>query len=126
MVGGGRRRQATKEEAKGACGVVEEAAALIKNSIVRYCAILNTLPLVPALVLIWATQTLSPTIFEFRTWAKVQTGLYGCSLPVLAGFWMILTSGANSGPVWCRLVRTLLVLIWAGLNSYVGLYQELL
>ena len=33
-----------------------------------------------ALVLIWATQTLSPTIFEFRTWAKVQTGLYGCCL----------------------------------------------
>jgi hypothetical protein len=31
-------------------------------------------------VLIWATQTLSPTIFEFRTWAKVQTGLYGCCL----------------------------------------------
>ena len=40
---------------------------------------------IPALVLIWATQTLSPTIFEFRTWPKVQTGPYGCCLACRSG-----------------------------------------
>jgi hypothetical protein len=38
-----------------------------------------------ALVLIWVTPTLSPTIFELRTLVKVQTGPYGYRLACPSG-----------------------------------------
>jgi hypothetical protein len=53
----------------------------------------------PALVLIWATQTLSPTIFEFRTWPKVQTGLYGCCLACPSGVLDDIDIWGQLGPI---------------------------
>ncbi len=53
----------------------------------------------PALVLIWATQTLSPTIFEFRTWPKVQTGLYGCCLDCPSGVLDDIDIWGQLGPI---------------------------
>ena len=50
-------------------------------------------------MLIWATQTLSPTIFEFRTWAKVQTGLYGCCLACPSGVLDDIDIWGQLGPI---------------------------
>ena len=64
---------------------------------------LNTKQTIPALVLIWVTQTLSPTIFEFRTWLRVQTGPYGCCLACPSGV-------LDDFDIWGQL-RPILVLI---------------
>ena len=53
----------------------------------------------PALVLIWDTSTLSPTIFELWTSVKVQNGPYGCCLACPSGVLDDIDIWGQLGPI---------------------------